>query len=96
MKCCEECANACWNHGTRYDPPEDWCRFERAEYDMEDDEVVEMMIEEQGAAILMAEQGVDDPEDLSPECPYFEDGYNAGPDPDVIYDMWRDERFEYD
>lgn len=95
MTLCDCCLKHCGSRGTWYDPPEEWCECHRDEFDMDDSEVVEMMIEEKGLETLMQEQGVDDVEDISPDCPRFVDGDLYGePDPDVIYDAWRDAQLE--
>jgi len=85
MKLCDTCANCRGTNGTWYDPPECWCRFDRAEFDMDDEEVVEMMIED-GA----------DPDDCEADCDQYVDADTCEPDPDFYYDLWRDAQMERD
>lgn len=80
MKLCESCANCCGTNGSEYEPPYCFCHYDREEFDMEDEEVVQMMIEN-GA----------DPDDCEPDCEQYIDlEHYLEPDPDRAYDEWRD------
>ena len=84
MKLCESCANCRGTGGSEYEPPECWCRLDREEFDMEDDEVVAMMIEN-GA----------DPDDCEPDCEkYYDVDVYLEPDIDRAYDEYRDRMLE--
>lgn len=65
MTLCDDCANRCGRSATRWDPPEEWCKHDRWEFDADDEEVIDELREQFGP----------DAEEEHDLCPCFRDGW---------------------